>query len=540
MRNEDQERIVTELVSRVCERRSRAGPAAVQETLEDSLFHERRRLAAERRGSPARERDQSFWDDVQAELRGASEQAQRRLLRRVVENYAKEIEGHFDPRVYAVATRALPTGLGLILNAVSPLGLLKKLPQLPTLGDRIAIQGEVAHLRGLQERGTVVLVPTHASNLDSPVIGFALFRMGLPPFVYGAGLNLFTNPLISFFMHNLGAYTVDRKKQDPLYKDVLKNYCTLTMEYGYDNLFFPGGTRSRSGAVERQLKRGLLGCGLAAYISNLQRGVARPKVFVVPCTLSSQLVLEAETLIDDFLKEVGKSRYIIDDDEFTQPRRILDFLSQLSGLDSKIHVTVSRGLDVFGNPVDDEGVSIDPGGRAIDERRYVLIDHEPQPQAGRDEEYTKELAEEIAKAFSRDNVVESTHVTARAIFGALRQRNPRMSTLRIIRTGGVEDDLPLAEVYRCTEQLLITLRRLESQGKIRLGPSARGPVEDVVGDGLMHFGIYHTRAAARRRGDRVVPSDRTLLLFYQNRLEGYGLDGGDVLTADHRALMEAP
>ena len=29
-----------------------------------------------------------------------------------------------------------------------------------------------------------------------------------------------------------------------------------------------------------------------------------------------QLVLEVETLIDDFLKEVGKSRYIITDDEF--------------------------------------------------------------------------------------------------------------------------------------------------------------------------------------------------------------------------------
>ena len=42
-------------------------------------------------------------------------------------------------------------------------------------------------------------------------------------------------------------------------------------------------------------------------------------MFIVPATLSFQLVLEAETLIDDFLKEVGKSRYIITDDEFASP-----------------------------------------------------------------------------------------------------------------------------------------------------------------------------------------------------------------------------
>ncbi len=54
-------------------------------------------------------------------------------------------------------------------------------------------------------------MPTHASNLDSLALGYALQRDELPPVVYGAGKNLFTNPIISFFMHNLGAYRVDRR-----------------------------------------------------------------------------------------------------------------------------------------------------------------------------------------------------------------------------------------------------------------------------------------------------------------------------------------
>ena len=98
--------------------------------------------------------------------------------------------------------------------------------------------------------------------MDSLVLGYAIYRLGLPPVIYGAGLNLFSNPLVGFFMHNLGAYTVDRRKRDPLYKRVLKEYATMTLELGYDNLFFPGGTRSRSGAIERYLKLGLAGVGV--------------------------------------------------------------------------------------------------------------------------------------------------------------------------------------------------------------------------------------------------------------------------------------
>ena len=111
-------------------------------------------------------------------------------------------------------------------------------------------------------------------------------------------------------MQNLGAYKVDRKKKAALYKEVLKEYATCSIEMGYHNLFFPGGTRSRSGAVEARLKKGLLGTSVTAYANALKDGRPRPNVYIVPCTLSYKLVLEAETLIDDHLKAVGKSRFI--------------------------------------------------------------------------------------------------------------------------------------------------------------------------------------------------------------------------------------
>ncbi|MCK6576423.1 1-acyl-sn-glycerol-3-phosphate acyltransferase, partial [Myxococcota bacterium] len=176
-----------------------------------------------------------------------------------------------------------------------------------------------AALRALAREHTLIFAPTHVSNLDSPLIGYALDRLGLPPAIYGAGLNLFSSPVMGFFMSRLGAYTVDRRKQHRLYKDVLKDYSIDSLGRRCHSLFFPGGTRCRSGRVEDRVKKGLLGTGIIAWQEGLLQGRPHPEVLVVPVTLSFSLVLEAETLIEDSLEEEGKRRYIITDDEFSEP-----------------------------------------------------------------------------------------------------------------------------------------------------------------------------------------------------------------------------
>lgn len=533
-RREDLEGIREELVFRVSEQVLARGSAS--EVLEESVYYERKRIA-EDRGSPARERDRSFWAELARRLRRAPEHEQPALVREAVEHYGQEIEGHFDPRIYTLVTKALPSTMGVVLNAVSPSKFVQRFPKVPSLDDCVTLEGETEQLQGLRDKGTVILVPTHSSNLDSIVMGYGLYRLGLPPFIYGAGLNLFRNRLIGFFMHNLGAYTVDRKKQDPLYKEVLKTYATLTLEFGYDNLFFPGGTRARSGAVESKLKLGLLGTGLSAYVNNLKRKSDQPNIYVVPATLNYQLVLEAETLIDDFLSAVGKSRYIIEDDEFSQPRTVFGFLSKLISLDAKITLRVGKALDPFGNPVDDEGRSLDPAGRFIDIERYTWVDGRPAEDPSRDKEYISECAERICEAFFRDNVIENTHVLARALFDTLRDRNPQLGVFKLIRTRGMQDQVPAVDLHERIDSLLSELRELERAGRIRLGSSCRGSAADVVAGGLAVFETYHSRPAAERHGDRVGSGDPTLLLFYQNRLEGYALGRHrPVLTPDHRSL----
>ena len=45
----------------------------------------------------------------------------------------------------------------------------------------------------------------------------------------------------------------------------------------------------------------------------------------------------------------------------------------------------------------------------------------------------------------------------------------------------------------------------------------------IVGDALAHLKSYHRRPALVRRGDRLFHVDRNLLLYYHNRLTGFGL-----------------
>ena len=548
MRREDHERIVAHVEQQVLGRaleQHRAGSPTLDQVLAESSYHERLRLEDEPPRARRTRQDKAFWQGVAGQLHGAEEGALRGLLQQVVSHYLQEVQGNLNDRIYNLMSAAMPPALGLLLTGASPRQLLRGQWQHGSLDDTVILQGEVEPLRRLNELGTVILAPTHSSNLDSMVLGFAAYRLGLPPFVYGAGLNLFTNPLLALFMHNLGAYTVDRRKRDPLYKEVLKAYATSLLHCGYNNLFFPGGTRSRCGAMEQHLKLGLLGTGVQAYGQNLHSGRPNPRVFIVPATLSYQLVLEAETLIDDFLKEVGKARYIISDDAYSQPRRVVDFLGQLLSLDSKIYLTLGAALDPFGNPVDSQGQSLDPRGRVIDPQRFVVRAGAVATDPARDAEYTREVGLRLQQAYLRDNVVQSTHVAARAAFDLLRHGNPGLDLIRLVRAGGEREVFALRTMYEAMERLLGALRSLETAGRLRLtAPVRHQTASELLADATAHFATYHTRATLSRRGDLVRINDRSLLFYYQNRLEGYGLESlfnlTPALSADHRAVFREP
>jgi glycerol-3-phosphate O-acyltransferase len=527
--NRARESIVDEVTDRVCD-----GVRDPALALNDAAYLEIRRLSANGGG------ELSEWRALARSIGRLSDAEARAKVREIARRHAWDIAGNFDPRVYKFAAKAMAPILGTLM---SPRATLRHFPHsfdLSALDSRVVVQGPTKQIRRLADLGTLVFVPTHLSNLDSVVFGFALERSGMPPATYGAGKNLFTNPVLSYFMHNLGAYRVDRRLKHGLYKEVLKTYSSVLLERGYHSLFFPGGTRSRSGGVERRLKLGLAGTGIEAFARTAEHGTPR-NVFFVPATINYLLTLEAETLIDDFLQDEGKARYIIEDDESTQWSRVGSFIRKLLGLDAACVIRFSTPLDCFGNAVDDEGHSYDARGRVVDAASYVTKpDGKPGRDAARDAQYTRELGEVICDAYKRDTVVMATHLVAACAFERLAESVESESGMRgksdmfaLLRHG---DDVEVsrAALAADVERLRDRAHAMEERGEIVLSATVqRASGEAILDEALRAFAGYHTAPVLEPRGAHLVLADSRLIFYYQNRLAAHGL--GRDLIAPHGA-----
>jgi len=503
--------------------------------LSETLYLERRRL---RNFHPTvftkgrKDRDLRLYNDLQKGLLRSPGEADRgAMLERVTRHFAEEIGGHFDPAIYRIASHAVPWGFNWLLNAASvrrflPWGLTE------SLESRINVHGEIDSLRALSRRGTILLVPTHQSNIDSVLIGYIIYLLGLPPFAYGAGLNLYSNPVLNFFMSNLGAYTVDRAKTNEIYKSTLKNYSIALLQEGIHSIFFPGGGRSRSGAVESKLKLGLLGTGLQAQIQGYQAGKPNPNVYVVPMVMSYHFVLEAASLIEAYLAESGGHRFILAGDESWQVSKVARFFWKFFSSQAGLHVSIGRPLDVFGNFVDEEGRSIGPNGTLIDPKRWLMTRGELCADEQRDREYTRELGRKIVDRFHRENVVLTSHAVAFAFFEMIRQKYPDFDLYRILRLSHAQRSRPTDDFLSYAEGLRQRLIDAEKRGDLKLSDELRSgsgamsgpsPLPAWIADGMAQLGLLHESPVLEVSEDIISAVDMNLLYYYRNRLSGYGL-----------------
>jgi len=516
--NGERDDIVREVVRRM-EDRVIEDKLALEYVLNEVAYEEIRRLEAQR-DDEARE-SLGFWKGSVRKIGKMTEHERREVFRTIGERMARDIAGNFDPRVYGFATRVVPH---VLTGIMKPGSLPEDLAHLGSghipVDDLLRVEGSTDQIRQLGKKGTLVFVPTHSSNLDSVALGYALMRENLPPVVYGAGKNLFTNPIVSFFMHNLGAYRVDRRVRAALYKDALKTYSTVMIERGYHSLFFPGGTRSRSGMVEKKLKLGLAGTAVEAFARNRTRGLHRP-VFFVPTTINYGLVLEAESLIEDWLKEAGRARYIIEDDEFSQIDRWVAFFRKLAQSESACVIRFGAPLDPFGNKVDGEGRSQAVDGRTIDAGGYVMKRGVACLDPRRDAAYTRELGQVIADAYGTETVLMATQVVSHVLFRRLVKETPGVDLFGRLRHRG-EIGMRREELHAELGVALDRLRAMADRGEVHLSEKSRTWKPAAIVDRVIQaFVGYHRKTILTEQDGMVVIEDPTLCLYYQNRLNAY-------------------
>jgi glycerol-3-phosphate O-acyltransferase len=541
--SEDRRAFIQDIEAFTLDRLTRRSTQKVTDLISETVFQERIRIKEERwKVDPPKERQ--FWSRIRSKLIKYSldkpdveaNKNNAEILQSIIHRYAEEIVGTFRISTFRFARRFLTLFFNSLLQARQRgfwrVGGQKR----RLLVEKLIVQGELEKIRGLATKGTVVVVPTHFSNLDSILIGYVLdLILGLPSFSYGAGLNLYNTGYTAYFMNRLGAYRVDRRKKNSVYLETLKTMSNLSLQRGTNSLFFPGGTRSRSGKLEEKLKLGLLSTTVEAQRALYQQGKTE-KLFIVPVVLGYHFVLEAPFLIESYLRAMGKERFIKSKDDFYNPLQIIRFIWKVLSEGNDIALSFGQPMDVLGNPVDIDGNSYDKYGNLINVQDYFVADGKVTEHLQRESEYTKDLAEKIVARYHSDNIVLSSHLVAFAAFQMLLKENLRLDLYGVLRLPH-EDYVFKANVLKdVIEQIRLELYAMEVVGKIKLSDVIRGDIEALIKDGLTHLGTFHLKKPLRyNKAKEIVSEDFSLLYYYHNRLDNYHLD--EVIDLKKEAMV---
>ncbi|MEQ9169276.1 MAG: 1-acyl-sn-glycerol-3-phosphate acyltransferase [Fulvivirga sp.] len=503
----------------------------LREELETTLYREQLRI----RQNPWKvdpEDEKRFWNKIKDELvdlvgNGNHREKEEELLKKILHRYADEIAGNFRKSRYRLAREIIKFGFARLLNATRVKRFGAFFRNEYSLNDKIQIVGKAKQVRKLAKIGTVVMVPTHFSNLDSILIGWIIHVLGLPAFIYGAGLNLFNIKILAYFMNSLGAYKVDRRKKNPIYLEALKTYSNLAIQEGAHSLFFPGGTRSRSGQIESSLKLGLLGTAMEAQRKIFMDHPNKDgkKIFIVPVTINYNFVLEAPILINEYLASKGQERYYVESDAYSSSYNMIKFMIKFFTKGSDISVSIGRGMDLLGNYVDDKGNSIDKHGRFIDTRDYFMSNGQLTADLQREGEYTVRLSKTIVKEYHRINRVFASHLVAFVAFQIWRKRFEKLDLYDFLRLP--EEDLYISydEFYKSFSKIRQEVFKLKKKKKVNIAAHLKNPIDEAIKFGIDNVGMYHSRRPLLlNKNKQIITKDLSTLYYYHNRMDGYDLE----------------
>jgi glycerol-3-phosphate O-acyltransferase len=528
--SEDRRQFTEELEQFTLERIETFHKENLTDLLAETIYQERIRIKEEPwKVDPPNERQ--FWSRIKKRLvkysvdkdELISSQNNSYLLKQIIHRYSLEIVGTFKIRTFLFARRFLTWFFNQLLQAsfwkIRLTGGKKRLVQ------KLIVKGDIEQVRDLAKKGTLIIVPTHFSNLDSILIGYTLDTIiGLPAFSYGAGLNLYNTGYTAYFMNRLGAYRVDRRKKNKIYLETLKSMSNLSMQRGTNSIFFPGGTRSRSGAIENKLKMGLLGTVVEAQRAMIQRD-DKTKIYIVPLILSYHFVLDGQSLIDQHLKQQGKSRYFKEGKDYSGISGVIRFVWKILSEGNEITLSFGKAMDVIGNPIDNQGNSKDKHGNPIELSDYFKSEGIINTDLQREAEYTSLLAESIINRFHSDNIVLSSHLIAFAAFEILCNENPKLDLFGILRLPTDDYIFEHDFLYATVSQLKQTLIDFADKGKLILSPEINAEIDDLIQDGIKHLGTFHIKKPLKKNKlGEIISENFYLLYFYHNRLTGYGLE----------------
>ncbi len=532
--DKNKDAFLIEVVERIIEKSRTTYPTtrALFDELASTLYQERIRVTTSRwKSDPEDEKD--FWNNVKGQIikfqKAQSWEDNDRailetLLKKILYRYAYEIVANFKPRIFELAQKFLPRILFLFLNSKlnSPFKFLFR--KMSSFYEKFIITGDFELIRNLSKKGTIVVVPTHFSNTDSPLVGWALSSIGLEPVTYGAGINLVGTQPLSFMLNNLGAYKLDRRRKNALYLELLKSYSQMAIERDTPSLFFPGGTRSRSGALESKLKLGLLSTAVEAQQENFIH--KRKKIFVLPLVINYQYNIECSSLINQHLVEIGKEKYVSDSFEYSTTYKIIRFFKHLFHADTEVVVSFGKPLDIIGNEVNSNGDSIAPNGKPFDIKGYFEVENKIVRDEQRNFEYTKILGSKIVSSYFENNTVMTAPLVAFVYFIQLKKRHKHLSLFEIMLLPREDRIVSRDNMIAGMATIIVKLKDLEKLNKVNLSEIIKeSTIDNVLVNGMNSISLFNSKKVVYADSDGNINSqDVRLAYFYHNRLIGYNLE----------------
>lgn len=475
--------------------------------------------------------EMAYWQKLEAELKSNlqsddPDNLNKKLLQKIINRYSEEIVTNFSPKTFRFARKFLSAFFKRLLNPIFARNQRAFWGNQEQLESKLIVTGAVREMRELLKQGTVIAVPTHFSNLDSILIGYMMeTKVGLPSFSYGAGLNLYDSEIIAYFMSKLGAYKIDRRKTSPIYRISLNAFSSLSVQKGINTIFFPGGTRSRSGQLEKDVKWGLMSSLLDAQ-RQMYTDDPSKKIFVFPVVVSYHFVLEASSLIDQHLQAAGKERYFRSKIKSSGLGSTWKFIKRVFSSDSKIYMNIGKPLDVLGNKVDTRGYSHDANGNLLDIGEYYMTDGLIKADKQREAVYTRHLGRIIVDQFHKENVVLTSHIVCFAAFEYFQKLNKKDDLYTILSLSASNLEIELSIFQNWIKMIQAELIILRDKGALKLSDDVLKDELFVIHDGIRNVNSYHqTRPILLDEKEMIRSEHLETLYFYHNRLVGFDLEG---------------